>query len=186
MSSLRIYNDAKPDQPVAIHKSFEAIRDKLGEIGVVFERWQATKELDDQSTQDEIIEAYREPIDRLMKQYGFKSVDVISVHKDHPQKAQMRDKFLHEHTHDDFEVRFFVDGQGLFYIRKNGRVYVTLCERGDLISVPAKTTHWFDMGPQPHIKAIRLFTTPEGWVANFTGDKIADRFPKYDQLERAA
>jgi 1,2-dihydroxy-3-keto-5-methylthiopentene dioxygenase len=27
--------------------------------------------------------------------------------------------------------------------------------------------------------AIRLFTTPDGWVAEFTGDKIADDMPKY-------
>ncbi len=186
MSSLRIYKDANPHQAEQVLTQFEAIRDKLAGIGVQFERWSATKELDDQSSQDEIIEAYRQPIDQLMKQYGFKSVDVIRLTKDHPQKDAMRDKFLHEHTHDDFEVRFFVDGQGLFYIRKDGKVYVTLCQRGDLISVPANTTHWFDMGPQPHVKAIRLFTTQEGWVAKFTGDKIADRFPKFDQLERAA
>jgi len=36
------------------------------------------------------------------------------------------------------------------------------------------------MGPNPNLKAIRLFTTPEGWVANFTGDKIADRFPRLE------
>ena len=92
----------------------------------------------------------------------------------------LRDKFLHEHTHSDFEVRFFVDGEGLFYIRKNSRVYAILCNRGDLISVPANTKHWFDMGPRPYFKAVRLFTTPEGWVANFTGDKIADRFPRLE------
>ncbi len=55
-----------------------------------------------------------------------------------------------------------------------------LCTRGDLISVPAKTRHWFDMGPRPEFKAIRLFITPEGWVANYTGDKIADGFPRLE------
>ena len=51
---------------------------------------------------------------------------------------------------------------------------------GDLISVPAGTKHWFDMGIDPEFTAIRLFTNSEGWVAEFTGDMIAQRFPKLD------
>ncbi|HGN2103582.1 TPA: acireductone dioxygenase, partial [Pseudomonas aeruginosa] len=37
--------------------------------------------------------------------------------------------------------------------------------------------HWFDMGEHPHFVAVRLFNNPEGWVAQFTGDDIASRFP---------
>jgi 1,2-dihydroxy-3-keto-5-methylthiopentene dioxygenase len=180
MSELRIYSEANPSRAEAVHTRFDDIRAALAPIGVEFERWQANRELDDQASQDEVIEAYRDSIDRLMKQYGFKSVDVISLYASHPQKEAMRDKFLHEHTHGDFEVRFFVEGEGLFYLRVGGKVYGMLCKKGDLLSVPAGTTHWFDMGPQPSLKAIRLFTTPEGWVANFTGDRIADRFPKLE------
>lgn len=180
MSELRIYNEAHPARPEKTLHSFESMRDELAAIGVEFERWTATKQLDPQATQDEVIEAYRDSIDRLMKKYGFKSVDVISMHASHPKKDEMRDKFLHEHTHADFEVRFFVEGRGLFNIRKNGKVYAMLCERGDLLSVPAGTTHWFDMGPEPVLKAIRLFAIAEGWVATFTGDPIADKFPRLE------
>jgi 1,2-dihydroxy-3-keto-5-methylthiopentene dioxygenase len=180
MSELRIYKDSDPAKPEKTLHSYESMRDELARVGVEFERWSATKQLDAQATQDEVIEAYRAPIDKLMKKYNFKSVDVISIQADNPKKAELRDKFLHEHTHADFEVRFFVEGRGLFNIRKNGKVYAMLCERGDLLSVPANTTHWFDMGPEPVLKAIRLFAIPEGWVATFTGDKIADRFPRFE------
>ena len=81
---------------------------------------------------------------------------------------------------------FFVDGAGLFYIRTDENVYGMLCTKRDLISVPANTRHWFDMGDAPYFKAIRLFTTPEGWVAQFTGDKVADRFPRFDEVAKAA
>lgn len=180
MSELRIYDEHRPEQAETILGSFEEIREALGRIGVEFERWQATRELDGNASQDEVIEAYRDSVDRLMKRFNFQSVDVISLTSDHPQKETMRDKFLHEHTHDDFETRFFVEGQGLFNIRKGGKVYAVLCERGDLLNLPANTTHWFDLGPEPQLKAIRLFTTAEGWVATFTGDDIADRFPKLE------
>lgn len=190
MSELRVYNDKNPAKPEKTLHSFESMREELATIGVEFERWTATKQLDPQATQDEVIEAYRASIDKLMKKYGFKSVDVISIQPDNPKKAEMRDKFLHEHVHEDFEVRFFVEGRGLFNIHKNGKVYAMLCERGDLLSVPANTTHWFDMGPEPVLKAIRLFAIPEGWVAKFTGDPIADSFPRLEsphyKLQKAA
>jgi len=180
MSELRIYEDNNADKLLSTADDFVTIRDQLAGIGVLFERWDASKPLDAESGQDEVIEAYRSDIDRLMKRFDFQSVDVISMYPTHPQRDVMREKFLNEHTHDDFEVRFFVDGAGLFNLHANGRLYAMLCTKGDLISVPAGTSHWFDMGPAPSFKAIRLFTTPEGWVAKFTGDPIAERFPRLE------
>ncbi|HYH99101.1 1,2-dihydroxy-3-keto-5-methylthiopentene dioxygenase, partial [Hyalangium sp.] len=111
------------------------------------------------------------------REKGFRSVDVIKMVPDHPKKVELRNKFLSEHTHSEDEVRFFVEGQGLFNIHRQGKVYAVLCEKGDLIGVPDGTPHWFDMGPSPHFIAIRLFTSTEGWVAHFTGNDIAARFP---------
>lgn len=186
MTSLAIFSEHNPHRAERTLRDLQAIQRELDSIGVLFERWEAAQPLDAYSSQDEIIEAYREPIDGLMKRFGFRTMDVIALTTDHPQKQALRDKFLHEHTHDDFEVRFFVEGEGLFYLRTNGRVFAVYCTRGDLISVPAGMTHWFDMGAEPHLKAIRLFTTPEGWVANFTGSDIAERFPRMDDIEAAA
>jgi 1,2-dihydroxy-3-keto-5-methylthiopentene dioxygenase len=157
-----------------------AIAAALGELGVEFERWEANRPLAADAEQEAVLAAYRADVDRLNAKYGFQSVDVVALGPDHPQKAEMRQKFLSEHTHADFEVRFFVDGSGLFYLHVGDRVYLVLCERGDLISVPANTTHWFDMGANPHFKCIRFFTTPDGWVGNFTGSDIATRFPDFD------
>lgn len=36
------------------------------------------------------------------------------------------------------------------------------------------------MGKAPDFKAIRLFTTDEGWVAEFTGSDIARQLPDFD------
>ena len=59
-------------------------------------------------------------------------------------------------------------------------MHEVLCEKDDLISVPAGTRHWFDMGPEPYFVAIRVFTNPAGWVANFTGSDIAAQFPRLE------
>jgi 1,2-dihydroxy-3-keto-5-methylthiopentene dioxygenase len=180
MSALTVYLDNEP-QYGELYTDFTAIRNQLKNIGVQFERWNAGCELPSDADHEAILAAYADSIDKLKQQYGFQSVDVIKLNPDHPEKAALRQKFLAEHIHDDFEVRFFVEGRGLFYLHVNDNVYAVLCEQGDLISVPAKTAHWFDMGETPGFTCIRLFTTPGGWVADFTGSEIAKTFPTFDQ-----
>jgi 1,2-dihydroxy-3-keto-5-methylthiopentene dioxygenase len=180
MTLLTVHSADQPNQFVA-YADPEQIAEKLWEIGVLFERWQAEQAFTPEAGQETVIGAYRSSIDRLIDRYEFHSVDVVSLKPDHPQKQELRGKFLSEHTHDEFEVRFFVEGKGLFYLHPDDRVFVVLCEQGDLISVPGMIKHWFDMGENPHFKCIRLFTTPEGWVASFTGDPIAERFPNFDE-----
>lgn len=179
MSELKIYADNNPHQ-ADIYTDYAPISALLQAQGVRFERWEANAPLSDAATQEEVIAAYRTDIERLMAENGFQSVDVVSLTPDHPDKALLRQKFLNEHTHTEYEVRFFVDGQGLFYLHLGDKVYTVLCEKGDLISVPAGATHWFDMGANPRFKAIRLFTNTDGWVANFTGNDIAERFPRLE------
>ncbi len=184
MSALTIYPEHQP-QHGEHFSDFAAIKSQLDGIGVQFERWTASRPLSADAGQDTIIEAYQDSINRLKDQYGFKSVDVVSLNPDHPEKVQFRQKFLAEHIHEDFEVRFFIEGSGLFYLHVGDKVYAVLCAQGDLISVPANTTHWFDMGENPRFKCIRLFTTAEGWVARFTGSDIAKSFPTFDQYVAA-
>lgn len=177
MSRLSVYPESRPDQPLVETTDFDRIASELDAAGIRFERWSAGQDLPDDADSDTIIAAYREEIDRLIDERGYQTFDVVSMTPDHPEKEAFRHKFLEEHTHSEDEVRFFVRGQGLFVIHVDGKVYSMLCERDDLISVPANTRHWFDMGPNPSFTAIRVFNNPEGWVAKFTGDKIAAQFP---------
>ena len=178
MSRLEIFEQTNPDAAQIAMRDVADIAAELSAIGVLFERW-PTRAVTDPAT---ILDQYAPEIERLKAKGGYRSVDVISLAPDHPDRAALRAKFLSEHTHSEDEVRFFVEGEGLFTLHVDGRVYNVLCEQGDLISVPAGTRHWFDMGPAPRFTAIRLFLNPEGWVANFTGDAIADRFPRHEPL----
>ncbi|HEX5753147.1 MAG TPA: cupin [Archangium sp.] len=180
MSELKVFDEGDASSARVHTRDFEAIRRELGAVGIRFERWEARQPLKPGASQAEILEAYGEPVERLKQERGFKTADVLSMVPDHPDKVALRNKFLHEHTHSEDEVRFFVEGQGLFTLHKAGRVYNVLCEKGDLIGVPEGTPHWFDMGPRPRFTAIRLFTNTEGWVAHATGSDIASRFPRFE------
>lgn len=177
MSHLTVYNEDQPATAIVDTSDAARITRELASAGVRFERWHTAHDLAEDADNDSIIAAYRDEIDRLMAERGYQTFDVVSMHPQHPDKDTFRRKFLDEHTHAEDEVRFFVRGQGLFVIHANNRIYSMLCEKDDLISVPADTRHWFDMGPNPSFTAIRLFNNPQGWVAKFTGDRIAARFP---------
>jgi 1,2-dihydroxy-3-keto-5-methylthiopentene dioxygenase len=177
-TSLRVYSDADAHRTVLDTDDGQNIAAHLAEIGVRFERWSADATLTPGMSADQVIAAYRAPIDRLIAQCGYQSVDVMRVERGASNAEAMRNKFLDEHRHAEDEVRFFVEGRGAFYLHVGNRVYQVVCVKGDLISVPAGTKHWFDMGPDPQFTVIRLFINPDGWVASFTGDPIASVFPK--------
>ena len=180
MSQLTIYSDQDAKQIFVETQDVGVIQSELDQIGVQFERWHLEKDLAADADNEAIIAAYQNEINRLVEERGYQSYDVVSMNPDHPQKAEFRQKFLEEHTHNEDEIRFFVRGHGLFVLHIDDKVYAILCEKDDLISVPAQTKHWFDMGPNPEFTAIRIFDNPEGWVAKFTGETIAAQFPRLE------
>ena len=79
MSRLRIFDETRPQSPLAAIDEHAAIAAELGKVGVRFERWDASQPIAPGASQDEVIAAYRGDIDRLMGEKGYQSVDVISV-----------------------------------------------------------------------------------------------------------
>lgn len=158
----------------------EHIREALAKRGIDFERWTASVKLDPAADPSEIIATYAQEIARVQATGRYATVDAIRLTPDHPERDGLRQKFLAEHTHGEDEVRFFVEGQGLFCLHIGEEVLQVLCTRNDFLRVPSGTRHWFDMGSAPRFTAIRFFDNPEGWVAQFTGDPIAERFPLLD------
>ena len=171
--------DPSPQQLVCTDDP-ERIVAELCRRGIGFERWPAERNLAQGADQASILWAYRDEIERVQRTGGYATVDAIRITPDHPERGSLRRRFLDEHTHAEDEVRFFVEGQGLFCLHIGGEVLLTRCERGDLIRVPAGTRHWFDMGSAPRFCALRWFNNTEGWVAKYTGSDISRSFPGLD------
>lgn len=181
MSALTIYSDHNASVPLWQSTDAAEMKQRLNAKGVRFERWPAAEfDLTTLPTLATIIKAYQQAIAKLAAEQHYQSWDVISMGRDHPQKEVLRAQFLQEHTHSEDEVRFFVAGTGLFFLHIGNEVFQVRCEQHDLISVPAMTPHWFDMGVEPNFTAIRIFDNPTGWVADFTGSHIADAYPHLD------
>ncbi len=190
MSELTIYRHPaspagrpqNPPDPLLRSSDGEEIQRQLAARGIRFQRWPARAALPAGAECDQILSAYAEEIARVQAEGGYPTVDAIRLAPDHPDRDALRQKFLAEHTHSEDEVRFFVEGRGLFCLHVGEEVLQLICEAGDWIAVPAGTRHWFDMGPRPRFCALRFFHNPDGWVAEFTGDPIASAYPLLDDL----
>lgn len=178
MSSLFVYHQSCPDVPHKVLNHLEDIAATFAEQGVSLTRVQVATPIAPGASAQEVAVAFKAQIDTL--EAGQAALEVISVGNDHPQKAELRAGYLQEQFHDADEVRFIVAGRGLFSLHLGDYVYALLCERNDVISVPAGTRHWFDLGENPYLLAIRLFSQAGGEVAQVTGDDIASRFAGLD------
>lgn len=186
MTLLTVWNESTPETPVVQTRDADEITQILAGLGARFSRWEL-KDIPADPTQDEVLEAYRDEIAAVNAEQGYTLVDVMTIVPDetpeYREKADgARQKFLSEHRHDDDEDRFFARGSGVFYLHADEKVHAVFCEAGDVISVPANTTHWFDMGTQPAYVSVRFFHDDDGWVGNFTGSDIAASFATYDEL----
>lgn len=179
MTSLTRYAVSAPREAALHTRDSEHIARLLGQAGIHFAQW-PVRPLPEGADSADVLRAYQAEIDALKAAHGYTTADVVRLQSDHPDRAALRQKFIDEHTHTDDEVRFFAEGSGAFYLHLGDEVLQLLCEAGDLISVPAGTRHWFDMGPAPHFTAIRLFVSPEGWVGHFTGDPLSSAIPRLD------
>lgn len=148
--------------------------DYLQTQDVIYEKWgveRLTGELKENYTltdeqKQQIIESFRPEIADLSSRRGYQTEDIIVLSDATPNLDTLLDKFKEEHHHTDDEVRFCVDGHGIFTLKANdGRYFDVVMEPGDLISVPAYTRHWFTLCDDRKIKCIRIFVTPAGWEA---------------------
>jgi 1,2-dihydroxy-3-keto-5-methylthiopentene dioxygenase len=141
----------------------------LAERGIDYERWTSGPAMPSDATPETLLNAYAHKIDELKARGGYVTADVIDVKADTPGLDAMLARFNSEHWHDEDEVRFIVEGRGLFHIHPSqGPVFAIEVEAGDLIRVPKGTHHWFDLCADRRIRAIRLFQDPSGWTPHYT------------------
>lgn len=177
MSSLSVYHESSCDLPNKVLTHLEDIASTLAALGVQFERWQAASAINAGASEEHLLAAYQPQIDRLRATGRYHGVELISVRDD---QAEWRAGGIGEHRQADDEAYFCVVGRGLFNLHIDDYVYAVLCEKGDLLTIPAGTRRWFDLGEHPHWLAIRLFGTHPDGAREITGDDIASRCSRLD------
>ena len=113
-------------------------------------------------------------IARIKSSRGYVDQDEISLSRETPNLDTICAKFDKEHFHTLDEVRFVVDGEGIFDVRDANDQWVRIeVDAGDLIIIPANTYHRFYLTSAKTIRCVRLFLNNEGWAPLYRQAEVA-------------
>lgn len=168
------------------YTKLEDISKALAPLNVALNYWtvgdhrETRRLLDKAALSDEEKEAVLQALDgyfeELKQKEGYQARDLIVLHPNIPNLDAMLSKFQECHTHADDEVRYIVDGEGVFgFVLPDGSQVELTIQSEEYINVPANTEHWFHLSEKKRIKAVRYFITTEGWIPEYT--KTVVRFP---------
>jgi 1,2-dihydroxy-3-keto-5-methylthiopentene dioxygenase len=156
---------------------------ELAPLNVQLNRWPTGEDpkLNALLAQDVLSDAEKEHVlkaldiyfQQLQQTAGYQSCDLIVLHPGIPNLDAMLSKFDRCHTHADPEVRYIIAGEGVFgFVRPDTSQVELTVQPEDYINVPEGTEHWFYLTTSRQIKAVRYFTTTEGWVPEYTVTEI--------------
>jgi len=104
-------------------------------------------------------------IDRIKHERGYVDQDEVALSPATPNLDAICAKFDKEHYHTLDEVRFVVEGEGIFDVRDGADRWVRIeVDAGDLIVIPARAYHRFYLTAAKNIRCTRLFLNHDGWA----------------------
>lgn len=165
------------------YTDLQLITNELASLSITLNYWSVGDEphlrellAKDSLTEDEkevVLQGLDNYFEQLKQTEGYQSRDLIALHPGIPNLDNLLSKFERIHTHADNEVRYIIDGEGIFgFVRPDGSQVELTIQPEEYINVPAGTEHWFYLTPNRRIKAIRYFSNTEGWVPEYTGTEI--------------
>ncbi|KST66328.1 1,2-dihydroxy-3-keto-5-methylthiopentene dioxygenase [Mastigocoleus testarum] len=165
------------------YTDLQLITNELASLRIALNYWSVGDEphLRDLLAKDSLTEDEKEVVlqgldnyfEQLKQTEGYQSRDLIALHPGIPNLDSLLSKFERTHTHADNEVRYIIDGEGVFgFVRPDGSQVELTIQPEEYINVPAGTEHWFYLTPNRRIKAVRYFSNTEGWVPEYTGTEI--------------
>jgi 1,2-dihydroxy-3-keto-5-methylthiopentene dioxygenase len=113
-----------------------------------------------------VLNWVKEPLSALKQQYGYTTEDIVALWPTTPGLEEKLAPFKQEHHHTDDEVRIILHGSGVFGFAPPNRAPYTLhLQAGECIVIPAYSRHWFTLGEEKTVVALRVFKQNPSWVA---------------------
>jgi 1,2-dihydroxy-3-keto-5-methylthiopentene dioxygenase len=165
------------------HTRLEDITQHLSPLKVKLDRWPVPEQPQalallakatlSEGEKEELLAYLEHYFQDLQATAGYQSRDLIVLHPDTPNLDGLLAKFEQCHTHADDEVRYIIDGEGVFgFVCPDGSQIELTMQPQEYINVPAGAEHWFHLTAAKRIKAVRYFTDTKGWIPEYTHTPI--------------
>ncbi|QSJ14611.1 acireductone dioxygenase [Nostoc sp. UHCC 0702] len=126
-----------------------------------------------------IVELHNGVFEFLQQENGSLWCDLLNVHPGSPNLQMLIDGYSRYHTHSASEPLYILAGEMIFgFVRPDGSQVQLLVQSQDYIYIPAGIEHWCSPTASLYFKAVRYFTTADGWIANYTGTPLSDSLNK--------
>ncbi len=173
MSILSVFQVSSPAVPDKVLTHHEDIAATLAEHGVRFEHWPVEKAVRP-GTEEGEVRALQAPVfARLSGEHGCTVLRLLN--QDGVDQGSLG--WREEHVQTGEEVFALLSGRAELSVRLDDRVLSVLCEKGDVLTIPAGARRWLELGERPFCLAIRAFKNEGDALARFTGDETAREFP---------
>ena len=178
MSILSVFHSSSPQQPNKVLTHDEDIVATLAEHGLRLAHAADAPRIRPGSDEQTVLDGARHWLDALMSEHGSRAFTLLNSDAAAPAEVDLRD----EHVHDAQTVFAVIAGRAQLSVRVADYVCAVVCEKGDVLVVPAGSRIWLDFGEMPFCLAVKLSRDDQAVHPRFTGDTSARAFIGMDEL----
>lgn len=132
-----------------------------------------TQDILNLSEKQQVLQALKSEFEELKNQDGYQWRDLKVLHPGSPHLYPVFAQSDRSHIHSDEEALHILAGECVFgFVSPDGSQMQLLVQPEEYIKVPAGTEHWFYLTPLLHLKAVRYYSTVEGWIPQYTNREL--------------
>lgn len=180
MSQLKIYSKDTAAQLEMETRLPMEIEQLLGDASIFYQRIELQHSASKIMADAELLAELKSKMIKTHPQHKFNHCSVASVGELFPNYERLRLRYLSEYYVEEDEAYLIMEGKCLLTFHKENKVLQLLCEKGDYITIPAKTLRWMDMGAKANFTVIKCSEQEEAPVIFYTGSNISDKFPRLE------
>lgn len=121
---------------------------------------------------NQILSLFNNQFQEFKRTGGYKWQELMVLHPGSPNLYNIISQCDRYHTHKDAEALYIISGEGIFsLVLPDGRQAEIIVQAGEYIKIPAGVKHWFSLTGLLEMKALRYFSSVDGWVPKYAKTK---------------
>ncbi|AFY48685.1 hypothetical protein Nos7524_2868 [Nostoc sp. PCC 7524] len=126
-----------------------------------------------------VVDLHNSVFEFLQQENGYLWSDLWNLHPGLPNLDILITTYSKYHTHTAPESLYVLAGEIIFgFVKPDGSHVQLLLQSQDYLHIPTAVEHWCSPTALLHCKAVRYFTTADGWVPSYTGTQLSDSHQK--------
>ena len=128
-----------------------------------------------ESEKRNILQLHESLFEFLKQERCYLWSDLLNVHPGSPHLQPLMATYSPYHVHTAPEAFYVLAGRAIFrFVRPDGSQMQLLVEPQDYLHISAGVEHGFSLDASLWFKAVRYFTTVEGWVPQYTKTQMGN------------